>query len=364
VLGAFAGDDDDLRKPAVATIRSVTKAADETGCVPAVIRPDEGLWDWAEGGAVDASAWYVIMAGAAWEATENLELAKETWESVEGALRWLGAQDATGTGLISAAPATDWMDSSLVRSGRTLHLNVLYSWSARAGEIVAEALGKTAPVDSADIRWRTNALFWPDAQTDIADLHPRGLMHSAIKESYKTLAAQPRSHYVSHVIHAGFIDRCDTLGNVLAVLSGVALEDKAQRVLGFLSEAEVDLPYPSRAWDEPIPEGSHMWFKEAEATMNPRWRNAPHCYHNGGVWPYIGALHAAAAASIGLHQSALPLLHETAQANQAGDWRFSEWLHGETGEPRGASSQAWNAGALLLAATVADQGPGRIPARP
>lgn len=359
-LGALTTAEDRLQETATATARSVAATYPGSGPVPAVIRPDDGLWDWGEGGSVDASAWHVITSGAVWEATRDRGMAAEMWDSVAGALRWLGTQDVTGSGLISAAPSTDWMDSSLVRSGRTLHLNVLYAWAARSGEALAEALGREAPVDARDLRRRINTLFWPDPDTDITDLHERGLMHSAIQESHRALAAEPRSHYVSHVVHACFVDRCDSLANILSVLSGVATEDRARAILEFLSDAGVDRPYPSRTWDEPIVAGDPMWIRDAEKTMNPRWHNEPHCYHNGGVWPYVGGLHAAAAASAGMIDEAAALLHGAAEANRAGDWRFSEWLHGETGKPEGASSQAWNAGALLLADAMTRHGPNRF----
>lgn len=364
VLGSYTTHDEGLTAAAAATLRTVASATDKSGRVPAVIQPDRQEWDWGEGGAVDASAWFVIMACSAWEATQDPDLAHDTWTAAERALRWLTAQDATGSGLISAAPSTDWMDSSLTRFGRTLHLNVLYAWAARSGEILANALGTEAPVKSEGIRERVNALFWPEQQIELETLYPSGFMHSATREAYKAAAHGDRSHYISHIVHAAFVDRCDVLANVLAILAGVAPKERGSKILAFLSEAGVDQPYPSKTWPEPIADSDPMWIRQIERHLDERWHNAPHTYHNGAVWPYVGALHAAASASLGYRDLTKTLLQRVAEANRLGDWRFSEWIHGATGEPRGAESQTWNAGAFLLASEVAQSGLSRLPGRP
>jgi hypothetical protein len=83
----------------------------------------------------------------------------------------------------------------------------------------------------------------------------------------------------------------------------------------------------------------------------PRWRNPAGAYHNGAVWPYVGAFHFAALATAGRREDASAMLVEVAAATRLGDG-FHEWIHAATGEPSGAASQAWNAGAYLWASEL------------
>lgn len=92
-----------------------------------------------------------------------------------------------------------------------------------------------------------------------------------------------------------------------------------------------------------------MFYPGVDRHLNPRWRNPPHCYHNGAVWPFVGGFHVASLALAGRPQEAGGLLEGLAGANRVADWGFHEWLHGETGEPAGAPQQTWNAGMYVLA---------------
>ena len=356
-LGALASGRDELVAPAVASLETMAGAIGELGQVPAVVRPEREMCDWGEGGVVDATAWYVILAQATRAATGDDRIAKSHWPSVSKAMSWLRHQDVTGTGLLSAAPSTDWMDASLVRSGRTLNLNVVYYWASSAAARLANAVGHAAPVDPTDLRWRVNTLFWPEEAAGPEQLMrgqvtpPGEFPHSALPAAHAAASNPDRSHYVSHVIHSDYNEHCDVLANIIAISTGLASEAKAARILEYLVTEEADKPYPTRVWIEPVDPNtaSSMFVPGVERHLDARWHNAPFTYHNAGVWPFVGGLHAAAAALAGQTAGATSLLSDVASANAVGDWGFHEWLHGRTGKPGGARDQTWNAGTYILA---------------
>lgn len=347
-LGAVALGDSDLVTATAATLDTLAGHASPLGQIPAVVRPQLSSWDWAEGGVVDANAWFVILAGRFVTVTGDTEAARRWWPAVVTALDWLAHQDVTGSGLISAAPSTDWMDAALTRSGRTLHLNVLYAWAAAEAARLAHRLGEEAPIDADQLSRRVNAWFWPVEHIDPASLYPHGFAHHALRIAYWESAAATRTHYVSHIIHAAFVDVVDVFANLLAVVSGVAGAKRAEVVLSGL--VEETHPYPSRTFREPIRPGdwSGMLVSAAEASIPARWRNRPGSYHNGAVWPYVGGFHVVAEATAGRAVQARHLLERLAEANALDDWSFPEWITLD-GEPAGARRQAWNAGAFLLA---------------
>ncbi len=92
-----------------------------------------------------------IVAGHYLEATGDLSRIRGWWQSIARAIEWLTYQDVTGSGLISVAPSTDWMDAALTRSGRTLHVNVLYGWAIDSAVSIAAALGEPLETPVPDI---------------------------------------------------------------------------------------------------------------------------------------------------------------------------------------------------------------------
>ncbi|HSB98957.1 MAG TPA: glycoside hydrolase 100 family protein, partial [Burkholderiaceae bacterium] len=77
--------------------------------------------------------------------------------------------------------------------------------------------------------------------------------------------------------------------------------------------------------------------------------NHPHQYHNGGIWPFVGAFWAMALARLGHTDWAWQELARVAHANERDGWRFTEWFHGRTVAPEGMAGQSWNAAAFLFA---------------
>ena len=75
----------------------------------------------------------------------------------------------------------------------------------------------------------------------------------------------------------------------------------------------------------------------------------PWQYHNGGVWPFVGAFWVTALAACGRRDAAVEDLAKVARANRLGNWAFTEWLHGQTFAPSGMPGQSWNAAAFLIA---------------
>jgi len=84
--------------------------------------------------------------------------------------------------------------------------------------------------------------------------------------------------------------------------------------------------------------------------MSRHRQNLAWQYHNGGVWPFIGAFWVAALEAAGLPGGELRAeLARVAAANALGGWQFNEWLHGRTMQPQGMPKQSWNAAAFLIA---------------
>jgi glycogen debranching enzyme len=353
-LGAAATGDAALAATSAATLRTLAAGASPLGRVPNVTWPGRGDADWGEAGATDASAWLVIALDHHVAAWGDAGLAEELWPAAVRAVSWLAHQDVTGWGAIDSPAAGDWMDSSLNRSGKVLHVNALFAWALRAGERLADRVGRVGVIEAEPLIRRIDAIFWPRPGTDLGSLvegaapdatFPHGLAASG----YRDAARPHRAHYLACVSYGRFLDECDVLANVVAVLSGMA-GDKAPVILDHLDAAGVARPYPSRTWSHVFAAGGEDRLVDpwADASQDPRWRNPPGAYHNGAIWPFIGGFHAAALAMSGRLEAAGRMLGDVAAANDLGAG-FPEWIHGLGGEPGGAPDQTWNAGAYLYA---------------
>jgi len=332
------------------------------GQIPNAYWPDQGYWDWGEAGSLDGVALFVIAAWQHFIATGDQTTLQSVWPHLDRALRWLGAQDPTNFGLVTSPEAADWMDSSLKRSGKVLYVNVLYYWAALCARSAAAEFGLRLEIEPEEIRSKINLLFWPtdpDAYDRLLDHVPypsRATVrfpHPASLGVFRA-AIGPRRHYLSHLTYGRVFDRCDVLGNLLAILVGVADDGQRDAILDYLAEVAIADPFPVRVWPSPErpDDPDSMLDLAAERHQGPEWRNPPYAYHNGGVWPFVGGFYVAALARAGRLTAATENLRRLALANQAGidgAWEFREWLDGQTGEPHGAAFQSWNAGCYLLA---------------
>lgn len=360
-IGATLTGDPDLTATAGQTVLTLAALQAPNGAIPNAYWPARRYWDWGEAGCVDGAALLVIAAWHVYRATGDAAFAARVRPNLVRAVDWLRALDVTNQGLVTSPEASDWMDSTLNRSGKVLYVNVLYAWAARCLAGLAAAFDRPIEIDPLGIAERINAVFWPGDPAAynrlIAAPFPPGadrrFPHPASAAAHRA-AIGPRRHYAAHVTYARVIDACDVLANDLAILTGIAGPVRARTILDYLAEVRIAEPYPVRVWPEPEDPGRPRWGMlkpEREQFQGAAWRNPPHCYHNGAVWPFAGGFHVAALAAQG-EPSARDRLVDLARANQrgrSGEWEFREWLHGRTGEPAGAAGQTWNAAAYVIA---------------
>jgi hypothetical protein len=280
------------------------------------------------------------------------------------AFQWLQNQDANNFGLIDSPAASDWLDSSLNRSGKVLYNNVLYYAASLAIDDLDDLDG-TDELRSQEIVKKINMLFWPEdpavfpellshvpypSNADVTFAHPASL--SAYREACKT----DRTFYLSHVEYGSFVDLCDVLANSLAVLYGIATRERSKRICSYIHASSATKPFPARTYEHPVSSKQDRWqllSKEADRHQDPKWRNSSYRYHNAGVWPFVGGFYVAAMARAGLWAEASSALSQLAAANQlslsADGLGFNEWIDSATGEPGGAPAQAWSAAAFIYA---------------
>lgn len=328
-LGMVASGEADLVDTARRGLLTLAAHQAPNGQIPKFVKPELQEADFWYAGCIDATLWWLVAVRFFDANVPDSALGAELAPAVSRALAWLGAQEHQRLHLLQQNEASDWADI-MPRSGFVLYSNAL--WYR-----VKELYGLPGLRDT---RHFFNYLFFP-ASRDIADeRRARVLVH------YIRQRRQRREPvYLSFVNFSSWGEEVDSFGNLLALLYGLAGHSRAARIADALMALEIHRPYPVRAVAIPIRPADPLW----RPYMARHRQNYPHQYHNGGVWPFIGAFWAQLLGRLGKRRLAWSELARVARACQAGGWAFHEWLHGETGEPRGMAGQSWNAAAFLLA---------------
>lgn len=276
---------------------------------------------------IDAPLWFIIGHYIYTIAYNDDLLFKKHKKHIAKALVWLKFQDPNEDKLIVQQPTNDWMDAFPHKYGRVIHTLALYyaALNMVGNQKLASHIKK---VINGDIQkylalWDKKLGYYrPWAWKD----------HDGIKETESWF---------------------DCLGNLLAIVSGLADIKKANSILKYIDKHKVNRPYPCKTMWPPIKPGDKEWkdyFSKCDARK-------PLEYSNAGVWPVIGGFYIAALIKQKKYIQAKKELELLAKANLKTlkirefktSYGFNEWLHGKTGQPKGEPYQAWSAGAYIYA---------------
>lgn len=354
-LGAALTGEADLMAAFRASLDVLGRHQSPLGLIPLNVHPESGEISTENAGAVDANLWFILGHYYHYLLTKDLAYLQLTWPAIARAVLWLRYQDMNECGLLEVPEAGDWMDLIAVRYN-VLYDNVLYDAALRAAGVMAAACGLDGTAYhrmSVDVAERINLLLWVDRcwvpahfAEHLERLKAMRLEWYMLYHNVGTISSRP--FYLPWVAFREYGDHLDTLGNLLAVLTGLADEHRTDHILRYLYQVGAAQPYPSKAIYPPIFPGNPEW-REYYRSRN---LNLPHQYHNGGIWPFIGGFHVAALVKVGWMEQAEQVMANLTSAVRLGvreEWEFNEWLHGETGHPMGYPWQAWSAGMYIYA---------------
>jgi glycogen debranching enzyme len=356
-LGALASGEPDLVRTFRVSLETITAHRTDLGHIPLNVDPETGTVSGENAAGVDSNLWFVLGHAAHLRFSGDLEFLRTHWPAIQSAVLWLRYQDVNNCGLLEIPEAGDWMDLIDCRYN-VLYDNVLWYAALRAAAELALAMDAAAEARSylelaEGVHVRLNLLLWAERGWDAAEyaakmarLKELHLEWYMVYHNIGTISSRP--FYLPYAAFREYGDYFDLLGNLLAILLGVADAGRTDQILRYLRQVGADRPFPVKAIYPPIFPGDKEW----RDYYRSRNLNLPHHYHNGGTWPFIGGFYVATLVCCGRLSDARAQLHQLALANQQGlegEWEFNEWLHGQTGLPMGYPRQAWSAGMYLFA---------------
>jgi len=270
---------------------------------------------------IDSTLWY-LTGHFFYAKNYGNELLEKYKANIEKAFVWLKYQDPNEDGLLSQQPTMDWQDAFPHKYGRAINTHALYY-------AVLSLAGKTKEAKRIQDAMNGN------------------------EDKYLSLYNESLGYYLPWAWKNHDQEReeeywFDALGNLLAIVAGLADPKIAKSILNFIEEKGIADPYPCKCIFPPIEEGDKEWHSYFSQCL----AKDPYSYLNAGIWPFIGGFYVAALVKIKDYKKAEEQLNFLAQANKLGkngEWEFNEWLHGKTGKPEGNPCQAWSAGMYLYA---------------
>ncbi|HET6871522.1 MAG TPA: glycoside hydrolase 100 family protein [Sporolactobacillaceae bacterium] len=309
-------------------------------------------------GCVDGNLWFIVGHYYNYMITKDRPFLEKAWPSLEKALLWLRYQDSNECGLLEVHEAMDWADLFGNRYN-VLYDNVLYYAAWKCMGAMADELGYFSQrfhKEAEAVRQKINILLWvgseePNDYTQVANMRKEWLY--PMKRVETELVERP--FYLPYMGFRDYADRFDTLANLLAIIFGVADQEKADKILDYIYSCGLNEPYPVQALYPAIRPGEKDW----QDYYRVRNLNQPHHYHNGGAWPFIGGFYVAALVQAGRHEEAEREFYKLTQMNHKGKsktWEFNEWFHGLSGRPMGYSGQSWSTALYLFAENAVKNG--------
>lgn len=318
-LGASLTSDKVLHSGFRNSLNTLSQAQSASGQIPNAVHDKKFNYkkDYAT---VDSTLWFIIGQYEFASRFKDNSLLNKNKRQIEKAFFWLECQDTGEDGLPEQQPTSDWQDAFPHRYGHTINTQALYyhALTLAGKNKQAKKLKETINCD-------------PD----------KGLWNGRFYFAYK---------WKNHNKYPETGDWFDTLGNLLAIVFGLAEDWQAEEILCYIKQNKINQPFPIKCLYPPIKKGSKNWYDY----FYDCGADKPYYYLNGGIWPYIGGFYIAALVKMKRFDEAEKQLEKLAEANLQGNGSFWEWLDGKTGLPekektRVCKNQAWSAGAYVYA---------------
>lgn len=320
LLGACATGDETVQIQFKKSLLTLGKHQSKTGQIPNAV----DLWDkkrpkYVSFATLDSTLWWLIGLHHYAKRYSDSKLLPQNKIRIEKAFFWLECLDTGEDSMPEQQSTSDWQDAFPHKYGHVLNTQALYYWALSLYGRKKEAALLRKTVNGGR---RKDWCLW-DAK---------------------------RGYYLPWAWkdHDGYRETehwFDSLGNLLAILTGLADQRQTNSILGFIAKHSLNKPFPLRCIHPPIRSQSGEW----KDYFNACAAKEPGDYLNGGIWPFIGGLYVVALVKMKQFKEAEFELLQLEKANLL-DFHhlFPEWIRPSNSEAFGVD-QAWSAGGFLWA---------------
>lgn len=339
-LGMLASDKEELIGLAKKSLENLVPSQSALGQFPQNYEPEKKCIHWWIPGTIDGTLWWSIAYLEYFKKTNDQEFYNKFKSNLDRAFTWLTYQDTNNDQLLEQGECAGW-DDEMPRHGTVLYTNALWYWFIQL-RIEVEKRNDLQKLKE-QVHEGVNTLLWVHKTDDRGEHYipdndfVKSSVYAKTMIEWSNTQAVYLPYYLGYSSHRNFEMRFEIYGNILACLTGLADDKKAEKITQEIIRSGSNLPYPVKALHPSIYPGESDW----RPYMAKGRQNFPHQYHNGGIWPFIGGFWVWWLSKYNA-QLAANELEKLAQANAINDWEFNEYLHGTHGTPMGVPLQSWN----------------------
>ncbi len=333
-LSAFLTNDAQLIQTAKKSLLTLLTHQHEQGEIPSNVDPQkEKVSFGGTSGRVDAQLWFLIGFGQYVKKTKDKAFAKKHFAKFQKTIRLVRIYEFNHKSLIYVPQSGDWADE-YIQEGYVLYDQLLYYQAFCEYAYLQKVLGISHIKTKQKIHRIKETIqinYWPLQK----QLHKS--FHTHLYAQY-TKCKRP---YFLPFFHPGQYGlHFDLFANSLAVLLDIASPYQKRSISSFCRKSFILPPCFS-----PTITRKNTWYKKLELNYGHTFRNYPHQYHNGGIWPMILGFTIAFEDA----QNAKNLFTKLHQLVSKNNWEFNEVYHGKTTKSLGTPFQAWSAAGYVIA---------------
>lgn len=344
IIAGIAGllaDDERVIQGLGDSISTLAEYQHPRGMIPSNVLPDETDPQVSYGtlaGRVDANTWFIIGSCLYMMENPGGELIDKLRPKIQKALDALDQWEFNAGGLLYTPLSGNWADEYPIQ-GHTLYDNLLRLWALKLYNHLFNDDERDRQEKLIEQKIAIN--FWPKSSKKN---HP-GVYH---RRAFKEMVQNEPDHFACAIDPGGYNMHFDAAGNGLALLLGLASKAQYTKILNYLKDvfrqvSTVLIPafWPAITSEDP------MW-DALKNNYNYNFKNYPHSYHNGGIWPvWMGffALGATMTINTDLPQT---LLTAWMKIEDPDNIKFSEYIASNTLKHGGKKRLCYSASGLIF----------------
>lgn len=323
------------------SIQTLARYQHPRGMIPSNVLPDEEEPDISYGGLagrVDATTWFVVGSCLYLLRNEEEDLKEELQPHLQSALDILDRWEFNGRGLLYTPLSGNWADEYPVQ-GHTLYDNCLRLWALNLYASCYRDEDRSE--QAAKIRKLIALNFWPE----VSDAESSAVYHSS---RFRLAAQIERKHFACAIDPAGYNERFDAAAHGLALLLKLPNKQQLEAIESFMGGIFEELGHNLLpAFWPVIRPGDNDW-EAIEKNYSYDFKNYPHKFHNGGIWPVWMGLFGLGMSMEGHPETARKMLEAWIGIIDQQIPKFYEYIGSDTFKPGGKQRLSYSASGLLF----------------
>jgi hypothetical protein len=270
--------------------------------------------------------------------TNDIHTALKYKDQVEKCFHVLDIWEYNGKHLIYVPQSGDWADEYFYH-GYVLFDQLLRVWALN---LAGKVFQRPDWIEKATVITQTiQKNFWK--QDEEIDLYAANLRHQ--------LKDAPDVYWFMGFNPGAIYTHFDLQANSLALLLSIGNKSQDLKLTTFIKDLCVKFNSIVPSF-HPAVNSEDIQMENLKNNYAYSFRNFPHQFHNGGLWPVWNGFAAAALVLQNSTDAARILTDQLHAANAMGGWNFNECLHGQTKQPIGVSYCTWSAAGAVIAETA------------